>query len=43
MLKKVDDKMLVIFCFDDKGICDLVLKAGVIVVNVEFIFIGILR
>lgn len=43
MPKKADDKMLVISCPDDKGICDSALKAGVTVVNAEFILTGILR
>lgn len=43
MPKKADDKVLVISCPDDKGICDSALKAGVTVVNAEFILTGILR
>lgn len=43
MPKKADDKVLVISCHDDKGICDSALKAGVTVVNAEFILTGILR
>lgn len=43
MPKKADDKVLVISCPDDKGICDSALKVGVTVVNAEFILTGILR
>jgi hypothetical protein len=41
--KKAGDKVLVISCPDDRGACDAAIKAGVTVVNAEFILTGILR
>lgn len=43
MPKKAGDKVLVISCPDDKAVCDSAVKAGIAIVNAEFILTGILR
>lgn len=43
MPKKAGDKVLVISCPDDKAGCDSAIKAGITIVNAEFILTGILR
>ena len=43
MPKKAGDKELVISCPDDKAVCDSAVKAGIAIVNAEYILTGILR
>ena len=43
MPKKGGDNIVVVSCPDDESLCSAALKAGVPVVNSEFILTGILR
>ncbi|XP_061191374.1 mediator of DNA damage checkpoint protein 1-like [Saccostrea echinata] len=41
--KKAGEKVVIISCPEDKGMCEAAVKAGVTIVNAEFILTGILR
>ncbi|XP_062609764.1 mediator of DNA damage checkpoint protein 1-like isoform X2 [Saccostrea cucullata] len=41
--KKAGERVVIISCPEDKGVCEAAVKAGVTIVNAEFILTGILR